>query len=531
MHAPMRVDANDEVARPLDAPADRDLSPGGERSCGSAGHARRRLPPPGVLVALLAGGQIAAWTLTPVLTHSSPPLDVVEGYMWGREWVLATYKHPALPSWALEASRLVTGATGSPAYLLSQACIAATYLFVYLLGRKLMGPARAAAGTLALTGIAFYAWPTVEFNHNVAETPIWAALAWALWHAVKRQTTSWWLLLGALAALSMYAKFASALLLLTIAAWLLWDEGARQRLYSRGPWLGLAAFAVLLAPLVHWLWANDFAPLHYAAQRAVRVQGLAPHYFLFIGNVVLNLVGMPAILYMAGLLGPLRRTLAADPADAPVDAAVPYLAALTLGPFAVALLGALISGAGLKTAWSSSMFNLAGLLGVALNWRRFDPRALERIAGCAATLLVVVPIAYGLIVAFALERQGLHMRVSWPQAEISRRMTAIWTSETGRPLRIVAGSDWIAGLVGISAPDRPSLLSNGDRALSPWISAERLRREGMLIVWDAGSPRVPQALSKIVAEHAGLPAREEHFTWPGLEGGDLAIGYVIVAPQ
>ena len=95
----------------------------------------------------------------------------------------------------------------------------------------------------------------------------------------------------------------------------------------------------------------------------------------------------------------------------------------------------------------------------------------------------------------------------------------------------MAGSDWIAGLVGISAPDRPSLLSKGDRALSPWISAERLRREGMLIVWDAGSPRVPQALSKIVAEHAGLPAREEHFTWPGLEGGDLAIGYVIVAPQ
>ena len=177
------------------------------------------------------------------------------------------------------------------------------------------------------------------------------------------------------------------------------------------------------------------------------------------------------------------------------------------------------------------MFNLAGLLGVALNWRRFDPRVLERIAGYAATLLVVVPIAYGLIVAFALERQGLHMRVSWPQAEISRRMTAIWTSETGRPLRIVAGSDWIAGLVGVSAPDRPSLFSKGDSALSPWINAERLRREGVLIVWDAGSPHVPQALSRILAERAGLSAREEHFAWPGPEGGDLAIGYIIVAPH
>jgi hypothetical protein len=53
----------------------------------------------------------------------------------------------------------------------------------------------------------------------------------------------------------------------------------------------------------------------------------------------------------------------------------------------------------------------------------------------------------------------------------------------------------------------------------------------MLIVWDAGSPRVPQALSKIVAERIGLFAREEHFIWPGPEGGGLAIGYVIVAPE
>jgi hypothetical protein len=366
----------------------------------------------------------------------------------------------------------------------------------------------------------------VEFNHNVAETPIWAALAWALWHAVKRQATSWWVLLGALAALGMYAKFASALPLITMVAWLLWDASARRRLYSRGPWLGLATFAALLAPLVHWLLANDFAPLHYMAQRSFHRHGPGPHYFLV--NVVLNLIGIPAILYIAGLLGPPSRTIAANPREAPVDAAIPYLTAIILGPFAVTVLGALISGASIKVAWSSSMFNLAGLLGVALTWRRFEPRALARIAACAATILIVVPIGYGLVVVFPPERQGLHMRVSWPQAEISRRMTAIWTSQTGRPLRIVAGDDWIAGLVGVSAPDRPSLLSNGDRALSPWISAERLRREGMLIVWDAGTPRVPLALSTIVAERTRAV---EHFTWPGPEAGDLTIGYVIVAPD
>ena len=48
-----------------------------------------QLADPTTLVALFVALQIVAWTLAPALTHTSPPLDVVEGYMWGREWVLA----------------------------------------------------------------------------------------------------------------------------------------------------------------------------------------------------------------------------------------------------------------------------------------------------------------------------------------------------------------------------------------------------------------------------------------------------------
>ena len=49
---------------------------------------------PARLVGLLAVSQVLVWTLAPTLTHSSPPLDVVESYMWGREWVIATYIRP-----------------------------------------------------------------------------------------------------------------------------------------------------------------------------------------------------------------------------------------------------------------------------------------------------------------------------------------------------------------------------------------------------------------------------------------------------
>ena len=487
---------------------------------------------PAALVALLALGQIVAWTLAPVLTHRAPPLDVVEGYMWGREWVIATYKHPALPSWVLEAGHTLTGAIGWPAYLTSQLFIAATFIFAYLLGRDMMGPRRAAAGTLLLTGIAFYAWPTPEFNHNVAETPFWAALPWAAWHAVERRRVGWWMLAGLLAAGGLYAKLTTALLIVTLAAWILWDARARQTLATPGPWIGLAVLLVLIAPLAVWLIAHDFLPLQYAAERSG--QPHAGGIIMFLLSVGLNLVGVLLMLAFAGLVWPWRRLLggksAPEPPPTPVDPrALAYLVVLTFGPLAIAVTAALVSGSNLKSAWGSSMFNLAGLLAIALTNDRFDNVALRRIAAAAALILVVVPLAYAAVVAAGPWREGSPVRVTWPQAAISKRLTAVWERETGRPLRIVAGEDWIAGLVGITAKDRPSILNRGRLAYSPWITPERIEREGMLIVWDAAGWRIPPQLEPLMQ---GARTGEERFLWRKKEGsGDLVIGYAIVPPK
>ena len=498
------------------------------------GPADQVLVNPTVLVTLLVAGQVAAWTLAPVLTHHAPPLDVVESYMWGREWVIATYKHPALPSWALEASRLLTGAVGWPAYLVSQLFVAATFVFAFLLGRDMTDPRRAAAGTLLLTGIAFYAWPTPEFNHNIAEMPFWAALSWALWRAVERSGLGRWALVGALAAGGLYAKLTTALLLVTLVAWLLCDEQARRRLATPGPWLALAIFAALIAPLALWLLVHDFAPLKYAAARSTQPrEGGGGGVPIFLLNVVLNLAGMLAMLAIAGLIGPRRRKAPSAAVECPSPPIAPralrYLIVVTAGPLVLAIVAALVAGANLKSAWGSSMFNMAGVLAVALTFERFDLAALRRIAICAAYALVLVPLAYGVVIAAGPSRDGAALRVSWPQAEISKRLAAIWARETGRPLRIVSGDNWVAGLVGITAGDGPSILNNGDLALSPWITRERLERDGMLIVWEASTKRIPPALQQLVA---AAPAREERFRWPRSRGrGDLAIGFAIMPPK
>jgi 4-amino-4-deoxy-L-arabinose transferase-like glycosyltransferase len=483
---------------------------------------------PTMLVALLAVGQIVAWTLAPSLIHSAPPLDVVEGYLWGHEWVISTYKHPALPSWVLEASRLVTGVAGWPAYLVAQLFVAATFIFVFLLGRDLMGPERSAAGTLLLAGVAYYAWPTPTFDNNTAQLPFWTGLPWALWRAVDRRSVFWWLLVAAFATGGLYAKLSSALLLVSAAVWVLCDPRARQSLATPGPWIALSVFAALVAPLGYWLVAHDFSPLKYAALRAARMPGDGVHIFLL--NVLINLIGVPVMLAVAGLIG--RRSgsdIAAEQLPPPPvsDRALRYLAVIMAGPLVLAVVGALLTDSNLRSAWGSSMFGLIGLLAVALTSDRFNSGALKRLTYLAAALLMVVPLGYMLAIHFHVPSSRAPMRVNWPQAEIADRMAKVWVRETGKPLRIVTGEPWVAGLIALAAKDKPLVLSRGDHAPLTRISRHQADAEGMLIVWASPNRRPPLSLMA-----ASQPVGEERFPWRySSKGGDLVINYVIVPPR
>jgi hypothetical protein len=396
-----------------------------------------------------------------------------------------------------------------------------------------MDARRAAAGTLLLTGVGYFMWPTVEFNHDIAAMTLWTATAWALWLAVERNTVLWWMLAGALAAASFYAKLTAALLVMPMAAWLVWDERARRTLATPGPWIGLGVFAAAVWPLAAWLVKHDFPPLRYAATRFEVLSG--ENVFGFSLKILFNLGVMLGMLALAGLLGPLRRRQSADVPERrvgcspPSPRAVRFLAVAIAGPLALTLLGALTTGAGLKPRWAGVMLTLSGILAIALTSHRFDGAALRRIAMCAAVTLAVVPPAYVAAVHFAPLRLGSPTRVSWPQAEMAERFNAIWRSETGRPLRIVTGDLWISGLVGLSAKDVPSILSNGDLALSPWITPERIAREGMLILWDERTRFIPLPLQQLVVFK--LKNKEEPFAWKRARGrDDLWIGYAILPP-
>ena len=214
----------------LERARDEASAPGRTRMASAPAVLERVLRRPSAALALLCLFQIAAWTLFPSLVSFAPPRDTVESYLWGHEWVAGTYKHPNLPGWALETGRLATGSIVWSAYLVSQLFVAATYVCVFMLGREMMGASRALAGTLLLTGVYYTTIPSVMMNHNAAMMPFWAAIAWQLWHARTRPGLIAWAALGVLAALSLYAKLSSGVMLVTAGLWLLYDPALRGQL-------------------------------------------------------------------------------------------------------------------------------------------------------------------------------------------------------------------------------------------------------------------------------------------------------------
>ena len=479
---------------------------------------------PSVAIGILYAAQILLWTIAPTIANDALPLDVVENGAWGPEWLLSSYKNPALSSWCLELIRLATGSLGWPAYLVSQLFVSATFALVFLLGKEAMGASRALAGTLLLTGVYYFSWPTPEFNQDVAQMPLWAGLALALWRATETDRWIWWLLLALFGAASLYAKLSSSVLLIAAAAWMLADVQARRTLAGPRPWMMLGLFLLLIAPLSRWLIDNGFAPGAYAIARG------ATHSFSGAGFVLAQAeAAAPAIviLWLAGLLGALSASRHRE-RNRRFGA---YLLTLTIIPILLCILTTGVAGTGARRMWGVPMLNLVGLLAIWLTSSRFTHKALEQIQIAAAALLITLPVAY--VTATTLSPElGYVKRQNWPQTEIATRMRDLWTQSTGQPLRIVAGdaTNWLSGLIALSCRERPpSLFTDADHVRSPWITNERLTREGALVVWTDRGGGLSQRLADLIGSR---PRQVARFSIPGVPAAaPIDVHYAIIQPR
>jgi hypothetical protein len=209
-----------------------------------------------------------------------------------------------------------------------------------------------------------------------------------------------------------------------------------------------------------------------------------------------------------------------------------FLLWMTIGPILLTAIATVIESTGAKLMWGVPMLNLTGLLLTTLATPGIEEPALRRLTVVSLSLVVVLAAASAADTYFWPRFSKEPARQNWPQAAIADRFRQIWHNETGKPLRIVAGEsmNWASGLVALSKGDMPSVFTNASYQRSPWITPERVARDGVLVVWPVktGNEPPPAELEAIVASN--VPRYEEFpLRHPG-RAKSVQIGYVIIPP-
>lgn len=448
---------------------------------------------------------VLAWSFLPPLLSASLPLDVVESLAWGREWEWGYYKHPPLAPWVLHLFYVAFGKAGP--FLLSQLCIATTLWMVWRTGCRLMAHDRAFLGTVLTMGVAYYTGPALEFNHNVAQMPVWAALGYCLVACLQEGRPRQWLALGLVAGLGLLTKY-SVVVLLACQGLYLMLTSERRVLRQSGPWLAVVVMLAVLVPHMHWLWQLDWLPMSYASARAVSTSA-SPRLdaFRFLGAQILNHLPL-ALIVAAALLGTRQERRVAPAAQAApaaqgggVAAAgrSGYLLVLALGPGLLVTLLGLVTGKQLRDMWGMPMWAFSGLLVAAwlpAHW--LAPMRPWLLRGLAVWLVLVSLLA-GAYLAYGAQWRNHPSRTDWPQAALAREAQATWLSVADCRLDTVASDYWLAGLISVASTDWPSILIAGNERFSPWVNQERLRRRGALWVWQSSdvNPAPPPPLDRL----------------------------------
>ena len=208
-----------------------------------------------------------------------------------------------------------------------------------------------------------------------------------------------------------------------------------------------------------------------------------------------------------------------------------FLIVFALGPLLALMAIAVASGINTKPAWTASMSTTSGLLAIALASGRFTESGFRRLISGAAAVLIGIAAVYAADSLLGNRAQGRYrpQQASWPAVEIAHLALQAWSQEAGAPLHVVVGETRLAGVVALAAPTDPSVLSEGEYWRSPWVTPERVKREGALIIWSEPGGLPPNRMRELAGT---ATIHHAEVAWPRAPGKPpLQLFYAVKRPE
>ena len=486
---------------------------------------------PRLVVWLVALFQAALWLVLAMLLYRSPPGDLATVLAYGREYQVGTALGPPLAFWLADIAFRVAGNHMFGVYLLAQLCSVATFWALYLLARAVVGGQQAVLAVLLTMTVLAFGWSSGEFGPLVLARPLWALLLLHSWQLIGQGRRNAWFAWSIEAGLLLLTTSAALGLLLLVVGFAVATRRGRRTLMSFDPLFALLVIVVLALPYLIWLIRADALALP-PWPAVAELSGRARHWAGLLGGLLLAISGI--VLLVALNSGWFSR----NPEDAPIIYRPPvdplardFVYFFAVGP---ALAGSVIAG----------LFNLdhvAGGTGIALllsglavivatgdlvQLRR--QRVLRSVWAAAVIAPALAVVAATLFVPWTGSSEVM---TSFPATAIARFFGDSFERRTNQRLRAVTGDAQLASLISLDN-GRPHLLLDAAPELTPWLTIEKFKQTGGVVVWRASdtdgtpppdiarrfpglAPEVPRAFERLVNGRQPL----------------LRIGWAIVRPK
>ncbi|MBQ2811166.1 MAG: glycosyltransferase family 39 protein [Alphaproteobacteria bacterium] len=430
------------------------------------------------------------WSLIPLL-RGSMPMDSIEAIVWGQYCDWGTNKHPSLSGHVAYWFYELFANSHYGIYFLSQVCVLVAFIYLYKLAKCFLPKDKAVLSVMLLEGVIYYGYSAMEFNVNVVSLALWPMTVYYFYRALQDNKLSDWALSGLFAGLNMFNKYVSAILLLSMLVFMLYDKNARAKFKFLGVYVCAIVCLLVFLPHLYWLYEHKFFVLEYFLGRSSKAGfenlPILKHIVYpirFLGAQVLFSLGTILIYFIANKKAK-KETQSITAFDKN------FLLCLGLLPLLIMTAISLILGIKLKSMWGFPVLYMTGILLFKFFGREFNDVIKVKMIKGVYTIMALMSVALVCVILFN-KSDKFHL----PAHSYASQMESIYHQQTNKPFKYVAGDVWWTTNVAMYAPSKPKPVIWADIKKNPWFDADDFNSSGALIV-TAGKSEY-QAVQKIL---------------------------------
>lgn len=423
---------------------------------------------------------VIAWTAFQTLSFSPVALhaDLTEIFAWSQHPSASYFKHPPLGALIAAAWFKVFPVADWSFHLLAMTNAAVALFFTDRIARRYLDRDKRVFVLLLLMMTPFYQFHGQRFASNQTLLSTWPIATWCFLRSFERRGVVWPIAAGAAAAAAMLGKYFSVYLIAAFPVAVLLHRDRMRYLLSPAPWISVASGLLVLSPHLLWLQANGPQTFSYA--------------FSVHGNIGVSRALAKSASYVAGLIGYaalpcMAYWLAVRPSRATLrDALLPQdperrmLVALFAVPLILPAIVAPVLQTSVTPLWSMQAWFLLPILLLAPPSAVLPHRTMITTAICVAAATLAI-VAAAPLVAWRYHADGIGHSREYSHL-LATEVTREWRGRFRTPLRIVTGDENLAGAATFYSPDHPDHVFVVGLWTAPWVTPERLAREGAAIL-------------------------------------------------